>query len=841
MTPRSPRCGRASAAVMAAMLAAAATTLPAVGQAPRPPSGGSDEVADLLILGGRVMDPATGLDAGRDVAITDGRITAVAHGGWVGRDTLDATGLVVAPGFIDLHAHGQDPVSARLQARDGVTTALEMEIGVYPMAAWLESREGNALIHYGATASHPGARVKLLTGVDVGHSLTAPPQAENPYASSAMYEPLDDARVEDLAVLLERGLDEGGLGIGFGITYTPGASRTEIYRLFQLAARRNVPAYVHLRGEDSGGTLGAFQEVIANAASTGAPLQIVHLNSSSGPMARIALEMIRGARARGVDVTVEAYPYTASATYIESALFDPWEGRADSVYHRLQWPGTGERLTTETFRTRREEGGWVVIHGRSEELNEWIVAQPDVMVASDGIPYAHQAVHPRGAGTFARVLGRYARDRGSLGLMEALAKMTILPARRLEGAAPAMRRKGRVQRGADADLTLFDPATVIDRATYAAPDRPSAGIVHVLVEGTPVVRHGELVEGVAPGRAIRGTASADVRASARWSFEPGMIFPADRSLHRPEDGVVLPDGRLIVADQIDGLRLVETSGASRPFGDLPGAGYRHDPPDVSGGPNGVTLDPSGTHVLVSDVFRGGIYRVDVATEETELVHRHRYGVNTARADSRGGIWFSQSTRNRPENGEEELFRAVAVEIPDGALFYLPPAGSAEGSEARLLVDGLSFANGIALDERAGHLYLSETMAGRVLRFRADVDAGQISDRSVALAVDHPDNLELDADGHLWIASPVRSEVVVYDPATRASEAVFRIATPESERLIDAIEARQEEGKSVLDLLVPGLWEPGPGLITGMIVPDDGGPVYLTGLGEALIRLEWKGR
>ncbi|WP_425153771.1 amidohydrolase family protein [Candidatus Palauibacter sp.] len=463
---------------------------------------GAGEVADLVILGGRVMDPETRLDAMRDVAVSDGRITAVAEGGVAGRDTIDASGLVVAPGFVDLHAHGQDTVSAKLQALDGVTTALEMEIGVYPMAEWVASREGTAPIHFGATVSHPGARVKLITGVDVGHSTMTPPGEASAFESEAVYGALDDDQLLELNGLMASGLQEGGLGIGFGITYTPGASRTEIYRAFQLAAAQGAPAYVHIRGENSGGTLGAFQEVIANALATGASLHIVHMNSSADEMARTTLEMIRGARERGIDITTESYPYTAGSTRIESALFDSWEGLSDEEYSRLQWSGTPERLNAESFRRYREQGGWVVIHGRNEETNEWIVAQPDVIVASDGIPYLYAAIHPRGAGTYSRVLGHYVRERGALSLMDALAKMTILPAQRVEGFAPVMARKGRVQVGADADLTVFDPETIIDRSTYADPAAPSEGVMYVLVEGTAVVRDGEIVPGVYPGQPI---------------------------------------------------------------------------------------------------------------------------------------------------------------------------------------------------------------------------------------------------------------------------------------------------------------------------------------------------
>ena len=465
---------------------------------------------DLVIVNGRVMDPETGLDATRNVGITGGTIVAVSEEALEGRDTIDATGLVVAPGFIDLHAHGQDSVSERFQALDGVTTALEMEIGVYPVAPWYASREGRTLLNFGATVSHPNARTRLLAGIDVGHQPTLPPGVNESMGSDVIYEELDEVQVAELAALMEGGLEEGGLGYGFGITYTPGASRTEIIDLFESAAANDVPVYVHLRAADEGGNLGPFQEVIANAAATGVSLHIVHLNSSADESAMDAVGLVRGAAERGLDITTEAYPYTASSTFIESALFDPWEGLDDSEYQRLQWPGQAERLNTETFRQYREQGGWVVIHGRNEETNEWIVAQPDVIAASDGIPFLYLSVHPRGAGTFARILGHYSRDRGVISLMDALAKMTILPARRVEGAAPVMARKGRVQEGADADLALFDPETVLDMADYDDPAAPSRGFMHVLVGGTPVVRDGGLVEGTYPGQAIRRGGSAPI-------------------------------------------------------------------------------------------------------------------------------------------------------------------------------------------------------------------------------------------------------------------------------------------------------------------------------------------
>lgn len=338
--------------------------------------------------------------------------------------------------------------------------------------------------------------------------------------------------------------------------------------------------------------------------------------------------------------------------------------------------------------------------------------------------------------------------------------------------------------------------------------------------------------------ALVGCASdqPDGRDLSRWSFHPEMVVPADRSLSRPEDGVFVNGGDLIVADQEHGLRLLRADGSSRPFGRLPHAGYQHRPPAIVGGPNGVSLEPSGTHLLVCDVFRGGIYRVEIASEQTEKVYQHRFGVNTACADSSGGIWFTQSTRNNPNNGEEELFKSVDHPTPDGELFYLSRRSAGARRSAVSVSGGFEFANGIAIDEANGHLYLAETMGSRLWRFRLDIAAGRVSDRTLVLEIDHPDNLEFDRFNRLWIASPIKSQVFVFDPKTNSARSVIRVETAESNRLVETIESRIAKGESWIDLMIPGLWEPAPGLITGIILPPGDGPIHLTGLGTALIRL-----
>lgn len=475
------------------------------------PSGVAQERYDIVLSGGRVMDPETGLNAVRNVGIRGDRIVEISSDVLLGDDVVDVSGLVVAPGFIDLHAHGQTNAANEYQVHDGVTTALELESGSGFVGAWLASRTGRALINFGATVSQRNARwmgmakyadQALQARAIVADEGLGSERLDTVFDAvfSARYEPMTSAEMEDMAETLSAGVGEGALGIGVTVGYYPGATREEIFRAYELAAELGVPIYTHVRDP---GIMG-IQEAIANGAATGASVHIVHLNSMALGDIGVGIDMVGGAQERGFDITTELYPYTAASTSIESTLFDEgWQDNFDMDYGDLQWEATGERLTEETFRKYRAEGGTLILHMMKEEWIEAGIRAPFAIIGSDGMPYAPLA-HPRSAGTFSRVLGRYVRERDVLPLMDALGKMTLMPAERLEEVAPSMRLKGRLQVGCDADITMFDPRTVIDTAEFGKELSFSEGIPHVLVNGTFVVRDGKTVEGVFPGRAIVG-------------------------------------------------------------------------------------------------------------------------------------------------------------------------------------------------------------------------------------------------------------------------------------------------------------------------------------------------
>ena len=441
---------------------------------------------DLVITRGRVIDPESGLDAVRSIGIRGGKIEAIAESLLGGREQLDAAGLVVAPGFIDLHSHQQTDETYRCQVLDGVTTAFELEVGAADIDAWYRDREPGRAINYGVSVGHIPVRIAVM------HD----PSTFLP-SGDAAHKAASPAEIAEMARRIDDGLRKGAVSMGLGPSYTAAATQWEVLEMIRVAGRHHASVHVHIRGGMAG-----LEEVIAGAAITGAPLHIVHINSSGLAQTREMLQVISEAQSRGLDVTTEAYPYSAGMTEITSANYDGWEQWSPERFATIEWPSTGERLTRETFIKYRKIGGPVIGHSNTDEMVAIAINSPLTAIASDG--YMLNGIgHPRTSGTYSKVLGRFVREAGSLTLMDALRKMTLMPARRLEARVPAMRNKGRIRVGADADLTIFDAARVIDRATYREPSLPPEGIHHVLVNGVAVVRMGKIVSGAAPGRAVR--------------------------------------------------------------------------------------------------------------------------------------------------------------------------------------------------------------------------------------------------------------------------------------------------------------------------------------------------
>ncbi len=394
-----------------------------------------------------------------------------------------------------MHQHGQDAENYRVKAMDGVTTALELETGTADVDRWYAEREGKTLINYGVSVGHVPIRMKVMqdsgTSVPIGN-------AANNIAS--------ETELKQIKQQIEHGLKHGGVGVGFIIAFTPAASRWEIIEAFHVAAKYSAICHVHIRFDDErepNSNIQALEEAIAAAAVTGVSLHVLHIHSMGGRTTPRLLQMISDAQSHGIDITTEAYPYTAWMTEIESTTFNEgWQERYGMDYKDLQWTITGERLTAESFARYRKQGGLVIGHQYSEDLVKETIANPLTMIISDG-ELENGKGHPRTAGTYSRVLGHYVRETKTLTLMNALRKMTLMPAQRLEQRVPMMKNKGRIRVGADADITIFDAEKIIDKSTYEEPAKYSEGIMYVLVNGALVINNGQLQSGIAPGRAVR--------------------------------------------------------------------------------------------------------------------------------------------------------------------------------------------------------------------------------------------------------------------------------------------------------------------------------------------------
>ncbi len=463
---------------------------------------------DLVISGGRVIDPETKLDAQRNIGIQQGRIAMISSEPLRGKTQINAQGLVVAPGFIDMHIHGVSNVEQEYQVHDGITTALELEAGIPYLDQWLASRKNKALINYGSSVNWVFARMQAMT--ELGEDLTAindlAKKGEirfeelNNLMGSSFSKVLTKDEVPKMLQALRNDLAAGGIGFGVAIGYVPGAKPQEVFQVYQLAAELQAKIFTHVREPN----IISVQQAIADAMVTKAPLHVVHLNSIALGNMQMGLDMVQMAQKQGYEISTEVYPYTAASTMLNSHIFsEGWQERLGISYENLQWVATGERLTKESFEKYRKTRGTVIIHHMRPEWIKAGVSSPKVIIASDGMTYA-QLAHPRTAGTFSRVLGRYVREEKALSLHEALEKMTLLPALCLESIAPIMRFKGRLQVGMDADVTIFNPEKILDQATFEEGLKFSTGIEYVLVNGTLVLKNGQTVKGVFPGEAVLG-------------------------------------------------------------------------------------------------------------------------------------------------------------------------------------------------------------------------------------------------------------------------------------------------------------------------------------------------
>lgn len=447
-----------------------------------------NEQYHIVIKNGTIFNPSTNHELeGYNLGIKGEKIVRITKEDISGEEEIDAKGLYISPGFIDLISYDPNYVGIRLKVLDGVTSNLAMHGGTEDAEKWYNAWEKNGVLtNFGASSF-----VTRLRWPIVGYGVDA-----------EMTEPED---IEKLVEAVRKNIEAGALGISFSFEYVPGVKH-EVIPLLNLAKEYNVPTFYHLRYSDGDKGLEGIQEVIDYGKETGAIIHIMHINSTGGTFhMEEALQMVKDAREDGLDITACVYPYDYWATYIDSARFRPgWQDRFRITYEDLQIGGTDIRITKDTFDKYRMQHLLVAAHGSMpEEELIMCLEDPDIMIGSDTIIEPSGNNHPRGAGTYSRIFGKYVREDKVLSTMDAIKKVSYLPAKRMESAAPQMRYKGRIEIGADADITIFNPNTIIDKATVKDTSKPSIGVEYVIINGIIVKNKDGIVKGVHPGKPIK--------------------------------------------------------------------------------------------------------------------------------------------------------------------------------------------------------------------------------------------------------------------------------------------------------------------------------------------------